>query len=421
MLLLSQAKKAVLVCATAMLIGQYGCASPPVKSHFHVQSALSGERIGVVIQKKPGKMSLKTPEKEGVGSSISRGAAAGAELGYDIARFYQTFPLVSETIGTAVGSTVGAVYGAVVPSKDAPKWYEAANTFRAILVEIDFEHLFTERLISFAKENGYALHMLKGQTSGNDIPFDYRSFSREGINLVIELSEFAIELRPPDEVEKVIDPRRRFVISVRSRVLRTTDGTVLDDRIVSHGEMVFLTMDEWTLNKGALFRKEASIAPQGMADAVIMELLALDPLPGRVIHKAILGLKPYILFGPAPIDPPFETLPDIPLKVGSLQPTLRWEPFQGSEVTYDLKIWLSKDRWSPRVLIYSRQRLTDPCHTLETPLKPWTGYEWTVRARYRVAGQARITGWAMWTLKFDNLFDKIFPDRPPQYYHFRTP
>ena len=119
-------------------------------------------------------------------------------------------------------------------------------------------------------------------------------------------------------------------------------------------------------------------------------------------------------------------------RTDSLQPTLRWEPFQGSDVTYDLIIWrTTSDKYvggiQPAELIYNRVGLSEAFHTIETPLQSDTLYLWTVRARYSSAGITKMTGWAMWTMKPNRLSNiltlgitKIFPDTPPQYYFFRT-
>jgi hypothetical protein len=117
----------------------------------------------------------------------------------------------------------------------------------------------------------------------------------------------------------------------------------------------------------------------------------------------------------------------------SLQPLLRWEAFprskdreadregiveQITEVTYDLKVWETPHRvTSPRVRrgpkgvitevqeeapgrfdgelepIYVRTGLTTPSHRVDLLLKPATYYMWTIRARFLLEGQPRVTEW----------------------------
>lgn len=390
-------------------------APAPVKPPLLAQSVELGERIGVVIKKNQSEKDLKIPGK-GVGSSMGRGAEVGAAIGLSTIRIVgPLFILV-----TPITTSLGAVYGGVA-SEDSSKWDEAEAIFRASFAEIDLDRLFEERIITFAKENGYTLDPPEVQISDNVIPThsDYESLSREGVSLVLELSEFTIELRPVGD--SVGQPSRRLVTSVRSRVIRTADGVVLEDRVISD-ELDFHSLDEWTLGNGLQFRKEVSLAPQRIAESIITELFFLHPLPERTVGSVDLGLKMLsTLSGPEPIYPPPK---DRSSRVDSLQPTLRWEPFQGSEVTYDLKIW----RGNPKKLIYSRERLMDPYHTLETPLQQESWHKWTVRARYKMAGQTRTTGWAMWTMRPSRSANwitlgatKIMPDGRPQYYGFRTP
>jgi len=83
--------------------------------------------------------------------------------------------------------------------------------------------------------------------------------------------------------------------------------------------------------------------------------------------------------------------------VDSLQPTLRWESFprkkdfdakigEVSDVTYQLKI-------AGDGMLYSKDALREPYHTIDVPLKPSTKYLWTVRACFKLKGEPRCTVW----------------------------
>ena len=122
-------------------------------------------------------------------------------------------------------------------------------------------------------------------------------------------------------------------------------------------------------------------------------------------------------------------------EVDSLRPTLRWETFPRPEdlkvdigghlvnargVTYEIRIW-SADDWYPVELVYARAGLSEPVHTLETPLAPDTLYLWTIRARFDLDGQQRVTEWA-----FLGFNDDRVPVLPPSgryagYYGLKTP
>jgi len=136
------------------------------------------------------------------------------------------------------------------------------------------------------------------------------------------------------------------------------------------------------------------------------------------------------------------------VKVDSLQPTLRWEPFPGtteaypgaevkpfvvvdqnliSDITYDLKIW-AVSKGAPGEVVYEREGIVGPSHRLETPLQPKTKYDWSVRARFKLDGKTRVTEWSLSQLPCLHGFTcaRVEAQRtgtipPRNYYRFQTP
>jgi hypothetical protein len=144
--------------------------------------------------------------------------------------------------------------------------------------------------------------------------------------------------------------------------------------------------------------------------------------------------------------------------VDSLQPTLRWQPFPGEhdypvatfrigpvgevkpfvpvdtaivrDITYDLRIWDVLDE-KPVGLAYEVERLPDPSHKLTRPLKPDTEYYWSVRARFVLNGQQRVSDWSLSQLPCEGLFKTDVCGREKalatgqiplvSYYRFKTP
>ena len=132
----------------------------------------------------------------------------------------------------------------------------------------------------------------------------------------------------------------------------------------------------------------------------------------------------------------------------SLQPQLRWEAFprpeglkadssgslrSASNVTYEVRIWRAEgdvppacrpECEFPRVLAYTRTGLTRPEHVVEEPLFPFTQYVWTVRARFDLGAESRVTQWSVLlsTSRHKELperHDATIPSRG--YYRFMTP
>ena len=141
-----------------------------------------------------------------------------------------------------------------------------------------------------------------------------------------------------------------------------------------------------------------------------------SPWPGIICAGVLLLVAGCGAGGPLPVSGLRPEYPEVrrgrviswpvAAKVGSLQPTFRWESFprphgheadkavpQGriSNVTYDIKIWRP-----PAELVYAREGLPEPSHTIEEPLAPRTFYYWTVRARFELDGHPRVTDWGRW-------------------------
>ncbi len=99
-------------------------------------------------------------------------------------------------------------------------------------------------------------------------------------------------------------------------------------------------------------------------------------------------------------------------EVDSLQPWFSWSAFPGvrsapysqapfvevdparvGDVGYDLRIWRLKE--SAKELVYERYDIHENLHRVESPLQPGARYLWTVRARFEVDGEQRVSEWSM--------------------------
>jgi hypothetical protein len=108
----------------------------------------------------------------------------------------------------------------------------------------------------------------------------------------------------------------------------------------------------------------------------------------------------------------------------TLQPVFRWESFprgvdldeaggsaaRFTDVSYEISVFEVARKWQERVgpfgtyaaptyiagkRIYERTGLSTPEHRIEEPLAPCGRYAWTVRARFRLDGQPRVTVWTV--------------------------
>jgi hypothetical protein len=162
--------------------------------------------------------------------------------------------------------------------------------------------------------------------------------------------------------------------------------------------------------------------------------LGLLLLLGACAPGAVIGLRPeYPPIGELYRDAGYDFV-----EVDSLQPTFRWEAFPRKQdlaadkegvlggltaVSYDLQIWRAGYTFQyPAERVYAKQELTETSHRIEGPLTPGTRYSWTVRARFLINGEPRVTEWAMYEWEDARVrrpFDEIFPS--PRYFRFVTP
>ena len=150
----------------------------------------------------------------------------------------------------------------------------------------------------------------------------------------------------------------------------------------------------------------------------VLDVLATGCIPQH--HAHVVGLKPE--------SPSIEN----ETHIDTLRPTFRWERFPPlrhplhpnvKAVTYELRLWKVGKEFSrapqesgpwigtrhddykyswmygcrdtdPGELVYSRQGIAQPEHTLETTLQPDSRYFWSVRAHFTLVGRRRATQWS---------------------------
>ena len=179
--------------------------------------------------------------------------------------------------------------------------------------------------------------------------------------------------------------------------------------------------------------------------------------------SVVIGLEPQY---PAPRKT-YEDFQQPPPLVDSLQSTLRWESFprpqdreaqsegllsRVSSVTYDLRIWKAEDRQLPDQYLlhpfdghprspildlhvpvytpfiathatssYDRQGLPHPRHRLEEPLEPSTEYFWSIRVRFKLDGELRLTQWAALSHNWKRDGSSKLAFSVPSHHRFKTP
>lgn len=152
------------------------------------------------------------------------------------------------------------------------------------------------------------------------------------------------------------------------------------------------------------------LQPYASRGGLLRQTLAegIDELTGQIVDEVFLS---YSLEGGMTGDQGLELLEPVGWflsewkKVSSLQPAFRWEKFprpsdrkrigerEVTNVTYELKIF-RVEKEGPDSLVVEENGIAGTDFTPEVPLAPKSRYRWTVRARFDLDGQLRVTGWS---------------------------
>jgi hypothetical protein len=413
------ARVIALIIGLLFLVGFQGCAHTPPPSPLPeaVQQQLG--KMGVVVRPRAEDEALSTP---GAGrlSNMWRGATRGTAMGAGAGAQGGEMAIFAVPIGAALGLVGGAVYGAVA----SESWYEADTSFRTIVAELDLNRALPEHLAAFSRSHGYEITaLIKVAPQEPQEKSRYAAARRDGIDTVLEVTDFAVTLMP---AEFLVNPQRGLILSAHVQLVRTSDGNVLDDRMVTDKLGPALAINNWMANHAARFREEVVQASQRLAETIVTEYFLAYHFPERVLpgftwmDVHLKGLR-----AGSPQENPFGSrteLNDIRAKYptdefpvslsspipnefrltaqrsDSLQPTLKWEGFPGTHVTYDLKMWRS-GKLGPEAVVYSRANIEQNSHKLEVTLEPSTPYYWSVRAHFSENGRDRITDWSRRSVK----------------------
>lgn len=368
-----------------IVVAVQGCAhtSPPVPLSESVQQQLG--KVGVLATSTEWNQAFDAP---GTGRlhNTWRGLLQLTGEGERVANQLRPLDVIGPVSGVPIlmGLIAGPFYGAV---KSEP-WQEAETTFRTIVAELNLNQTLPQHLIAFAQAHGYAMTHLSIVTEESPQKQSrYATARNDGIDTVLEIQDLSVNLVP---AEYMVNPHRVLTLSARVQLIRTVDQTLLDDRVVTDKFGPALLLDGWAANQAARFRQEVQQAAERLAEQIITEYFLLYPIPERVSASLLLDvhLKGLRLFYPIAAE-----FPIMAQKVNSLQPTMSWESFSGSNLTYDLRIWRA-GRLGPEALVYSRTNLDQASHKLETALEPSSRYYWSVRAHFSEHGKERITDWS---------------------------
>lgn len=433
-----------LACA-AVFVLQSGCAllpEPPVKPNTQYQSTLGRVAVVAVPQQPEIKFKGMISGKgegaiRGAGSTfgscvgmLGQGSCSGAMCG---AAYIVWFGVC--TVAGAVGGVVGAV---TTPSTS--KVHTTQLEMSTALKEKIIQESLADGIVATAIAEGNHLVTLAPESAESAAKLrDYRSLAA-GADTVLEVALTKVGTMGLSILAKeanVDDVKVALPLSMTAhvRLIRTSDNAEL-----FAAEYVFLgerfKQSDWSAEEVERLLHNLQIGYETMGKHIYDNVFMLYPFPELRRQSAgfmvgAFGLAPiYPRMAGATADNDVFFYPSHWTTVDSLQPTLRWQGFpreidikaapeemrRVKNVRYDLVIAQERNL-APSDVVYRREGLPEPVHTLESSLRPGTRYFWSVRARFELDGRERVTDWG----NISSWFREKWTSPSAQSYRFKTP
>jgi len=179
------------------------------------------------------------------------------------------------TVGAIGGSIYGAIYGAVA-AEPASEWEQAESAFKGTLSDLNIQQRVPNHIVEFARsQTPYRVIRVDNQDpSSKDEKAPYRALASKGVDAVLELTELTVSLRPSDTV---INPPLSLVTTARARLIRTSDGALLDERVITVDDLsIERSLATWADQNAQAFRQEVTQAAQRLAQQVVKELFPVS-------------------------------------------------------------------------------------------------------------------------------------------------
>lgn len=423
---------ASLLVTLSFLFQLVGCASlngkqrTPEQYHPAKQPVRAVALVADLTPPRVEKIDLGITHGEGAAYGAVGGAVKGvAELGLVGVVLMPVFIVGGALIGPASGHS-------------AETLAEAEKNAEQLLTSGYLQSQLLERVIDYGSQNTEQafIRMPSADRLAFSAAANYRSLSQQAIDQVLEVKLLRIGLRHALE----IDARVRLVSVQSGKVLHVADYRFSSKERDLPGWMA----DNAKALSGAI-QQGLQLLAQDMVDEHFLLFYPQEPQPIATTPPSTADDEqdeetprpavPYYVL--APVAPKlvkcvfcgeglFNTRPQASfmrydfVEVASRQPLLRWQAFprdfdqigdngqhrQISDVSYDLRLFnttegsyvtkgnFHMDMLVPGTKIYEVRGIPAPSHTVALRLEPGTKYFWSVRARFRLDGNVRLTEWS---------------------------
>jgi hypothetical protein len=284
MMNMGRARYAINLLLLAVFVVAPGCASkrPAISDTLMVKTPT----IGVVLRATDPDVELQIPRK-GWLSNAGRGAMSGAQDGtaiWEVGKICNIMMVVCIPAFAIIGAIGGGIYGGIhggVVAEPASEWDQVEAAFKQLQSDLKVQQLVSSSVVEVAKGNRIPYRVIRVENedhSSKDEHAAYRALASQGIDGILELTELAISLRA---CRAIVNPPRSLMMRTRARVFRTSDGALIDNRVITDdlcltARGAVRVLASWTELNAQAFQGAVTEAADHLAQRVINELFSVE-------------------------------------------------------------------------------------------------------------------------------------------------
>ena len=294
----------------------------------------------------------------------------------------------------SVSSMLGGFSGAMkAPSGEEMK--KAELSLAKAVHSAGIQDSLQKQIVKRAQANGRNITIVPDTEFGAIGTDEYQQLADKDIQTVLEVTLTKLNVIGTD-IE--IDSPLQLQMEAQVRILDiVNDQEMFSQKYLHRGKSLHLS--EWLADPEVHLLPAVKNGYQSLAAKIYENVFMLYPLSSK--KTLFSGISSY---GLAPSHPKLSLV----ATVKERQPELSWQSFPQPEdlealsedlskirnVKYDLVIARGKYN-VPYEVVYRREGLENNRHKLELMLMPGTKYFWSVRARFELDGEQRVTDWGV--------------------------
>ena len=267
--------------AALAVAAQAGCAGPtpalrrlPPPPGEDIRSGLT--TVALASGRFPPKFDIVDGPAKGAGQGAARGALLGAAYTIGGGAFGGPIGLVASAFLTPVGAVSGSIVGGLTAESAAKVEERVAAVGRNMSVLKIQDDLLTRVAATGREQTSGTFTVLseRGPLAPGERA-EYRPLVADGVRAVLEISVVELSLRGRTAE---IDPGLVLAMSVKTRLVRTADGTELYRNSLAYSGGRSRTLAEW-LDDVEQLQLELDRATEVVAEKIVDEVFLVMPFP----------------------------------------------------------------------------------------------------------------------------------------------